>query len=220
MTQRTLLSRLLSPAGFGLTLLLFLLPFVSSSCDTTEGPVHATFTGVDMLVGGEPDITGPLPLSAEDERVLFSMINLEVDTQPWAVIAVIVIFAGMVWGVVRERLARHAGGTGLAVLAIALLVAAELSSISKLKDVRATRIADLAGTELTGPTQPRVGFWLAVATLALLVAGNALALGRAWRDPVRRDKPADDSAISVDAADDIPRVDVVDFRDEPPRAPD
>ncbi len=65
--------------------------------------MHATFTGVDMLVGGEPDITGPLPLSAEDEQVLFSMINVAVDTEPWAVIAAIVIFAGMVWGVVRER---------------------------------------------------------------------------------------------------------------------
>ncbi len=215
MTQRTLLSRLLSPAGFGLTLLLFLLPFVSSSCDTAEGPVHATFTGVDMLVGGEPDITGPLPLSAEDEQMLFSLINVAVDTEPWAVIAAIVIFVGMVWGVVRERLARYAGATGLAVLAIALLVAAELNSISKLKDVRSTRIADLAGGQLTGPTQPRIGFWLAVATLAVLAAGNAIALGRAWRDPGRReqlaeqpaDQPADDRAISVDTADDIPRID-------------
>ena len=32
MNQRTLLDRLLSPAGFGLVLLLFLLPFATVSC--------------------------------------------------------------------------------------------------------------------------------------------------------------------------------------------
>jgi hypothetical protein len=235
MTQRTLLSRLLSPAGFGLTLLLFLLPFVALSCDTAEGPVHATFTGVDMLVGGEPDITGPLPLSPEDEEVLFSLINVEVDTEPWAVIAVIVIFAGMVWAVIRERLARHAGGTGLAVLAVAALVAAELSSISKLDEVRDTKLADLAGSEVAGSSQPRIGFWLVVATLGALAVGNAIALARAWRDPGRgggsagRAGPIAAANASSNAAvwsarpaQDGPHVEPTgpDEPDEPPARPD
>ena len=58
MNQRTLLDRLLSPAGFGLVLLFFLLPFVTVSCGVDNDKISANFTGVDLLVGGPPDITG------------------------------------------------------------------------------------------------------------------------------------------------------------------
>ena len=65
MNPRTLIDRLLSPAGFGFVLLLFLLPFLTVSCGVNPGEASAnveqsfSFTGVDLLVGGAPDITGP-----------------------------------------------------------------------------------------------------------------------------------------------------------------
>jgi len=43
MNQRTLLGRLLSPAGFGLVLIFFLLPFTTVSCGSATEKAEATF---------------------------------------------------------------------------------------------------------------------------------------------------------------------------------
>ncbi len=69
MNQRTLIDRLLSPAGFGLVLLLFLIPFATVSCGVGDERVDATFTGLDLVVGGNPSISGP-NIDAESEQAI------------------------------------------------------------------------------------------------------------------------------------------------------
>ena len=54
MNQPTLLGKLLSPAGFGLVVLMFFLPFVAVSCGTDPHRVTATFNGLDMVTGNGP----------------------------------------------------------------------------------------------------------------------------------------------------------------------
>src|SRR5689334_8394624 len=53
-----LLPRLISPAGFLLALVFFLLPFAAVSCEVPgAGSVEASYTGVDLITNGEPTTT-------------------------------------------------------------------------------------------------------------------------------------------------------------------
>jgi len=218
MTQRTLLTRLLSPAGFGLVLLFFLLPFVAISCDTSAGAVEATFTGTDMLIGGDPHITGPEELTGAEERDVVALFGGDIDTEPWAIMAALAIIVGMTFGLVRGRLARHAGGAGLAGLAIALLIAAELHSIGRLEDLRSSSIRGALDAPPEGTTSPRYGFWLAMTTLALLCVGQGVALARAWRH-----RSVDGERLHGEESDDVARPadgHLLDLIDDPPPRPD
>src|SRR5574342_207785 len=121
MDQRPWAGKLLSPAGFGLVLLLFLLPFVAISCQGGSGTATATFTGMDMVVGGAPDysVTGVPP---EDTEPITELFADQYDVEPLAVIAACALLTGMATALIRKRRTRHAAGMGLAVLAGALLV--------------------------------------------------------------------------------------------------
>ena len=119
MNERTLTGRLLSPAGFGLVLIFCLLPFLTVSCGTAGETITSTFTGVDMVIGGEPDITGPgIDAGAEDE--LRALVTDKLDLEPLALLAVLVLFAGMGVSLVRDQRLRHGLATAIAVAAGAL----------------------------------------------------------------------------------------------------
>jgi len=183
MNERTLIDRLLSPAGFGLALLLFLLPFLSVSCSTEEGPVVATFSGVDMVVGGEPDLRAPTTdqEAQEAQRTIVAIFQDRLDAEPLAILAVLAILFGMGAGLVRLRLARHAISAGLAVVAIALIAGAFVRSSSRVGD--ALRSLSDSPEPVAYQVQMRYGFWLCVGALSALTFGHLFGLLRAWKAP-------------------------------------
>jgi len=200
MNQRTLIGRLLSPAGFGLVLLLLLLPFLAVSCGSGEETAVGTFTGIDMVTGGEPDLV--VPAMTDDEaqqaqQAIVAMFQDQIDAEPLAILAALVLLLAMPAALIRERMARHALSVGLAVLATALLAGAVVRATSRIGEAL-RNIAEQPETAAFDVSL-RYGFWLCVAVLAALTVGHALALVRAWRAP----PPA-----PVDAGDSPPEVEV------------
>jgi hypothetical protein len=184
MNQQTLIGRLLSPAGFGLVLLLLLLPFLAVSCGSGEETAVGTFTGVDLVIGGEPDLVVPAMNDEEAQQAqqaIVAMFHDQIDAQPLAILAALVLLLAMAAALVRERMARHGLSVGLAVLAIALLSGAVVRAISRIEEAlrNVAEQPDAAAFDVS----LRYGFWLCVAVLAALTVGHALALVRAWRSP-------------------------------------
>lgn len=179
MTPRSLVDRLLSPAGFGLALLLFLLPFVTVSCGTAEGEspftVEYTFTGLDLVIGGPPEISGVVPddngapmtvSGATDDEGFVEQVGRPV--QPLAVVAALALLAGLVAGFVLPVTLRGRVSAAIALAAIALL-AVEVLAIAPAR--AAEELADaIPGPGVATHTTPAIGFYLAVVVLlALLV---------------------------------------------------
>src|SRR5258705_11708515 len=109
MNQRTLLGRLLSPAGFGLVLIFFLLPFTTVSCGSATEKAEATFTGLDMAIGGVPTVTSP-DKDAGSARELGQPVLAESDLGPLAPLAALTRLAGMAEGPLRSVHVRPAPG--------------------------------------------------------------------------------------------------------------
>jgi hypothetical protein len=187
---RTLVSRLLSPTGFVFILILFGLPFLAASCQAPQGDFEfsATFTGADLVVGGEPDIV----TSVDDPNAARFDVGLPV--QPLAIVAVIALLAGAASVVLRERLLRHAAGLGLAVLAAGTLAGAEIQALNDLVDTYGPIVADLVDAEVPASEyiHTRFGFWIAFYALVVLAVAHAVALLIAWRGSSARTTTADD----------------------------
>lgn len=186
MTARSLTERLLSPAGFGLALLLFLLPFATVSCsdtnDLTPFSVDYTFTGLDLVTGGAPEINGVLPdddgrpmavAGVTDEAGFAQQFGQPV--QPLAVVAVVALLIGMIasFGLrvdLRERVGAAAALGALVLLLVEVLAILPARAASEL--ARA-----LPGSGLVTHTTPAVGFYLTVVVLVLLI-GRGIVLAR------------------------------------------
>jgi hypothetical protein len=195
MPPRTLISRLLSPTGFVLILLLFGLPFLAASCEAPQGDFEfsATFTGVDLVVGGQPDLVSSVD-DASEQRF-----DVPIPVQPLAIIAVVAILLGAGAALLRERLFRHAAGLGLAVLAAGTLAGAEIQALNALVDKYRPIVTDLVDAQIAGNeyVHTRPGFWLAFYALVALAVGHAVALLVAWRAtsdaaPAAEEQPPDD----------------------------
>jgi hypothetical protein len=179
MDQRTLLGRLLSPAGFGLVLLLFLLPFVAVSCGSNQQQVTATFTGIDMVVAGQPDITGS-GISDEEADDINGLFLDQYDSEPFAILALLVLLGAMGSALVQPARQRLTAQTALAALAVLLVVTAEARAVHRLEDVHLPTNPDNPGGELPqGVAHPLYGFYLVLILLILLAAAHGLALYRA-----------------------------------------
>jgi hypothetical protein len=212
---RTLLARLLSPTGFVLILLLFGLPFVAASCEAPQGDFEfsATFTGIDLAVGGRPDLVSSVD-DASEQRF-----DVSLPVQPLAIIALVAILAGAGSALLRERQLRHAVGLGLGVLAAGTLAGAEIHALGDLIDTYRPIVTDVVNAQVAGNeyVHSRAGFWLAFYALVALAIGHAVALLRAWRaaagpDPAAEDPPPEaedipgsDRILSLFDGDDRPR---------------
>jgi hypothetical protein len=173
MTPRTLIDRLLSPAGFGLVILLFLLPFVSVSCSPSDNPdetVTATFAGIDLVTGGTPTyVTSDATQEevADDAAVaeLDAMFGQFYPAQPLAILAFVIVLAGMIAGLVLPDARRAMITAGMA-LATAVLLAVQVIVIApqKAADVRIEGVIDASLAHAT----PAYGFWLTIAVLIAL----------------------------------------------------
>jgi hypothetical protein len=174
MNQPTLLGKLLSPAGFGLVVLMFFLPFIAVSCGTDPHRVTATFNGLDMVTGNGPVYSGP-DIQPGDQADLDQAFKDQYDNEPLALLAAVVALGGMATVFIGNRRTRHTAGIALAGLATALLVAAEIRSISRLNHIQVTdtdgRVVDLSPVY----ARPQIGFYLAIVFLLALIVGHAIA---------------------------------------------
>lgn len=160
---------LLRPAGFVIAGLLFLAPFVTVSCDVPGGFGRAapgatsTYTGVDLVVGGEPRIE-PRDKVRDGEP-------MRLDPQPLAMLAVILILAGVVVSLaVRDPLRRSAAASVIAGGAAVFLVTNQLT-VNSLLRARLPSGKDYLHNES--------GFWLCLITLTLTMAVNSIGWLRA-----------------------------------------
>jgi hypothetical protein len=180
MMSRTLAARLLSPTGFVLVLLTFLLPFLAVACevktDEQDFSFTATFTGLDLVVGGTPTVRS----SIEDQRL--DEAGEPIDPQPLAIAAVVVLVGGVAVALIRPPLVRLAAGAGTAVIGAAMIFAAEFQARASVEDLVRPSVADL-GPDVTAEdlVRTRFGFWLALILVLGIALGNAVALTRSLR---------------------------------------
>ncbi|HEU5470033.1 MAG TPA: hypothetical protein VFV67_05220 [Actinophytocola sp.] len=193
--MRLLLPRLVSPAGFVLALLFFLLPFVAVACDAPQnaGSVDVGFTGLDLVTGAEPTLTATGELATVPREELGTDELPEPGAQLPAILTVVLITAGLVASLLPALRARPLVIGGGAALAAALLAGTELIAQANLK----ASVLDLAGTavRLGGDTfavtdaqardlvHSRIGFWLALVALVLVLLWS---VRLALRDRSRR----------------------------------
>ncbi len=176
MSDQALWRKLLSPGGFLLVLLCFALPFVTVSCDHPAGTVALDYTGGDLLLGGEPTVSG-LPRNASKPDGVFA------DAQLFAFFAFFAGFAGLCAGFAWLWQARYLAGLGAAGLAALFLVANQFTVVRRIRDE----------IEASSPFSPgaadhmvatRYGFWLALTLLGLLVGYHVFEVVS------RREKPS------------------------------
>lgn len=200
----SLASRLLSPAGFGLALLLFLLPFVTVSCDAPTGAspftVEYTFTGLDLVTGGPPEISGVLPdddgspmtvSGASDEGWFAEQVGRPV--QPLAVTAALTLLAGLIAGFVLPIPLRGRVTGALALAALTLLVVQVLAVAPARAAEELAKVAP--GPTLATHTTPAIGFYLTVVVLLALLVREVIAVRR----PPRVSAPSDSTGPPAQA---------------------
>ena len=207
MTPRSLADRLLSPAGFGLALLLFLLPFVTVSCGSADAQspftVDYTFTGLDLVTGGPPEISGTVPgddgspmtvNGASDDDGFAEAVGRPV--QPLAVVAAVGLLAGLIAGFILPITLRGRF-TGAIALAVIALLAVEVLAI-----VPGRAAEELAATlpepGLATHTRPAIGFYLAITVLLALLVREFIAV-RQPVGPTEASTPADSTGPPAQA---------------------
>lgn len=195
------LSRLASPAGFALVLLLFLfLPFLSVSCEVPGmGSIGADYNGVELATGAEPEVDVPQDLQdMADELPGGSGTSSEPPPDPGVQVLAIIVGVVMLVGIalpfvppfrdrVRERLF---GSAAVALLAGVLVVLtqsiAQSNLTSQLKDdaqnVSEDQVSmpdiNLVAGELI---HTEVGFWLTLVGLVLIAL---LSIGFVFKDRI------------------------------------
>jgi hypothetical protein len=181
---RSLVDRLLSPAGFGLALLLFLLPFATVSCSAAEGEsslhLDYTFTGLDLVTGGAPVMEGTVldddgsPISVDevsDEAGFAEQFGRPV--QPLAVIAGLGLLIGMIATFALPIALRAPVGAAIAIGVLVLVAVEVLAVLPAEAEAELPRVLAEAGP--VTHTRPAIGFYLIVVVLVGLVAREILA---------------------------------------------
>jgi hypothetical protein len=177
-------SRLLSPAGFALVLLCFFFPFVAVSSGTGINEVTVTFSGLAMITGANPAIGGA-GVAPEDVATIHLLAQDAYNLGPLALIASVIVYAGMASALIRRSRARHWLGAALAVSTLALLAGAAFQAVYHLEHLRGNPIVGPDALAGPGVADTQWGFWLAVITLLALAAGHVYLLVRAPRaEPV------------------------------------
>jgi len=197
------LSRLASPAGFALVLLLFLfLPFLSVSCEVPGmGSIGADYNGAQLAVGDEPEVEVPAELQdMADELPGGSSESSEPPPDPgvqmFAIIAAIVMLVGIATPLIPRLRTRLFGAAGVAVLAAVLVVVTQVVAQSNLTSQLQEDAANLSdGSDTPGMPDidtvaeemihTKVGFWLTLVGLLLIAL---ISIGVVFKDKLP--KPA------------------------------
>ena len=161
-----------SPVTYALALVLFLMPFLSVSCDAPEGYGRTTaggttsYTGLDLAVGNAPSIDDnhlrPVAQQSDDD----------LGVQPLVLAAAIGVFVSLVAVLIAKRykLAAIVGVLAATALVIGLLLA-RASLVDKLAE-QSTAIPP--GKSASDYIAIEAGFWL---TTALTLVGAGLSAG-------------------------------------------
>jgi hypothetical protein len=177
-----LLSRLASPAGFVLAALFFLFPFVAVSCDAPQlgGSIEISYTGVDLATGGDPTVETiggfgrePGDPVADEEDPPYP------GVQALALVTLLLTVAGLVLSVLPAARIRLYGAVAASLLGGVLLVVTQSVAHGNLVSsiVASARDGDQDALNLTEGiadeiVQTRIGFWLTLAVLVLLLGFN------------------------------------------------
>jgi hypothetical protein len=167
-------SRWLSPTGFVLVALFFVLPFVSVSCDAPGGFGRAapggttTYTGVTLVTGGAPDVSPA-------DRVRSSPTSDRLGVQPLAVALLVLAVGGAVAaGVARPALYRRLITATVAAIGLVFLVATRVTVRTQLESrLREQLTVPLpAGKQAGDYVHDQFGFVAGLVVLLSLVAAN------------------------------------------------
>jgi hypothetical protein len=185
------LSRVASPAGFALVLLLFLvLPFMSVSCEIPgiSEPVGVDYSGANLTFGTDPATEVPAELAELSEGsdapgAVTEEPPPDPGVQVLAILTALIILFGIGTVLIPRIKARLFGAAGVAgaalVLTVVTLVVAESTIKSSLLDeARETGAVETAEgmpeveAVIDDSISSEIGFWLVVVGLGLLVLGN------------------------------------------------
>jgi hypothetical protein len=201
--------RLASPIGFALALLLFLLlPFVAVSCEVPGlGSAELSYSGADVVGAAEPSVSTEGEFGDESAAPVTDSENPPTPGgggQVLAIITLVLLAGGLgvsLFPLARTRLVASAGAALLAVIALittqavaqsnlssAILDAAQKESAASPGDVPFNVTSGLVDDMV----QTRVGFWLALilVALVLLYNGGVLLLPRIRAAQARASAPA------------------------------
>lgn len=171
-------ARVLSPAGFVLVGLCFLLPFAAVSCDAPGGFGRAapggstTYTGFDLATGGEPAVTADRVRPLQEQRDD----RLAPQVLAWVVLGLSA--AGLGLAAVRDRRVRRAGVAVFAVLA----GVAHLANQYTVEALLAARLREQltapmpAGKSAEDFVQTGPGFGAVLLLVAAIAVGNGVGL--------------------------------------------
>jgi hypothetical protein len=192
------LRRLAEPTALAMVVVCVLLPFFSASCNGEQQPVpvqerqqwRVTYDGVDILVGGQPDVARADggPLRTLEGRELVDLLGSEPSAlrpQPLAWLAVALVVTAMVATATRRSRRHAATVAGLLLLAALALYAATLLAREQAIDAVAEVLRPYIGSSQQQPPSTPIrewenypwvrdrfrfeyGFWIAIGTLFLL----------------------------------------------------
>jgi actin-like ATPase involved in cell morphogenesis len=181
LSRRSAARRWPSATVLVLAVLSFLLPFATVSCGLPGGYGRATpggtttYTGVDLVVGGVPDVP------AKYLRPRFEQRNDRLPPQPLLLAALLTAMAAAV-AVVAARPRRRAVVAALATVSAVALLAGQAVAVGQLITRVEAHSPLPAGKTADDFVNTSVGFWLALALMTAAGAGNAVGLLRHRHD--------------------------------------
>lgn len=185
------MSRVVSPAGFLLALLLFVfLPFVAVSCEDGDGfgSAEVSYRGLDLVTAADQEIR---TTGTEGFQVLVEQETEGTSTGALPDVRLVAIVAGalMLLGAVVSALAGRTATAWLAVLAAAAVVAVHQLATANLDTALRDAAVESRYTvnsaqldQLSEQTiETRLGFWATLGALALVLAFTVVSALRARR---------------------------------------
>jgi hypothetical protein len=176
-------ARWVSPAGFLLALLFFLLPFVAVSCDAgNEGSFELSYSGLDLATGAKPGIEANGDLGRQPTAIVDNESPPEAGVQPLALGALALLGVGLALSLLPATRGRAWVAAGLAGGAAALLVITEVVALSNLRSSVRTTLESTGGSGDVSPAEVdgvvvdlvemRSGFWLTLCLVVLVLLFN------------------------------------------------
>jgi hypothetical protein len=191
MSRNTLISRLLTPAGFATALALFLLPFLTFSCAAPTTPsedfpfptdfeMSATFTAADLILDGDPtievrqagvvipldpsDIPGGSGEPAEEREPVPAKIRAPM------IGSAVVLLLGVLLALIPSHAVRKLVAVPAALVTAGALAYVIYFAAPDLLDDPDTQLApEDAAAGLVVGSAPAVGFWAIIAVLATVL---------------------------------------------------